>query len=830
MVVIRLKNKVIIRFDQKKKEPERPKKLSSPIQEKRNEIHTYKITPHSSVANNQNYRLFRVLHKLYETYDGRSSRTTRDGLRFTIREKDSIWYDVIFRQVDGKKQAEFYVSTTALWSKKFCELLQNNMKVSVEPAGRDVLKLPDRVLLHDIRLARHDIFSLQTNASEQTTPISSIMTALDDIMDDGDYARLSVCMETVNRRKWIKQAEWAREKIMKGNVPQRAKWTREKAGGAAKRAFMTVAAEVYDVINDTFEVLSTSIFKSARPKTSKNHYRAALMEEIHSTRLSDRSLRKMNQPVFRTHIRVATYAKEDLRAELTANTISSAFSELGGDNELIPFKINFKRRKDEVIKELNTLHLSKKSQIDGDVSLLSCDEISKVALMMPTAAIQQQYEEALTVNKKMQTVVPEVLKAEKGILIGHVEEEAVSIPTDNPDNTFKGYVFQGGMGQGKDVSLQNFVVEGVMSHGMSFVVIDQVNKEGRKGMANGIRDSLPADKIIDLDFSNPDYIPPLDLTEVMRKLDRRGIDRFANELIDFFDVADMTQTKALLRVAAKASGGSLLETKRIVENDEYRLQVAAELAESNPLLAHELNQLGEKVARNKVDPILSRLDDFFGDSTLNYIFSQQPHPDMDFEKWMREGKAIILRVPDRHLSTVNVRILVHWITLKVLMTRLLMTNEDQSNGAFMVFNEPQTYLNDGLSKLIARIATQGRKERLGCLIACQYFEQLGSLQKDLTGGGVNWLLFRNGDRKVYDELKHRLESHVTVEEALETEKYHALCLFSFGDKPQPPCLVRMLPPSYERLEAYDNSFLTLRHARQYGRHYLEIEKALIEAL
>jgi hypothetical protein len=810
-------------------------KLSDYFRYQRNEMVTFRLIPHQSITNNSNGKLWRVLHKMYEIYDKLPSRISRDGFRFTLREKDAIWFDVVFRQDENERKVEFYVSTSALWAKKFREVLENRLKVTIEEADVTQIQVPtENTVVQELQLARHDIFSLGIDHREQTSPIASVMSALEDISEDGDFARLSVCAETFSREQWLKNALYAHEKLSKGKMPQRAKITPNKAIGAFKNALAGTVNELNSLMNDVLQAVSNVFFKNdkgfeADKVVEKAH---VLADEIQANKLSTQTQNKLNQPVWKTRIRVAAHTTNRLRADLVCNTIASAFSEISGDNELKAVKIRIKARKERIIEEMNTLHLSQHTKADADVSLLSCDELAKVALQLPTREIQQRYEQELAVNRKVETEIPAVFLDDSGLLIGHSEirgeQIPIYLPMKNPNEFYRGYVFPGEMGMGKDTAIQNFVVEGSLKHGISFIVIDQVNKEGKQGMANGIRDSLPPEKIIDLDFGNEEYLPPLDLTEVMRKLGRRGADRFANELIDFFDVGDMAQTKSILRVAAKASGGSLLETKRIIEDDQYRWRIAEQLAESNPLLSQDLKSWGEKLARNKVEPILSRLDDFFGDSTLNYIFSQPPKRELDFEQFMREGKVVIIRVPDRVLSTVAVRTLVHWITLKVLMTRLLMDNDSQSNGTFIVYNEPQTYLNEGLSQLIARIATQGRKERLGALIAVQYFEQLGSLTKDLTGGGVNWFLFRNGDSKIYEQLKHRLDPYVTIDDAMATEKWHALNLLNFRGRPQPPFLVRMLAPSYERYTGYDNSFLTKRHCRQYGRNWEEIEQLIIK--
>jgi hypothetical protein len=864
-------------------------KLSEYFSLQKNKMITFKITPNISVSNNQNHKMWRMLHKLYEVYEATPSRITRNGFHFTYRERDNIWFDTVFRQKDGKKSVEFFISTTEIWAKKLRETIENYMKVTIEEVEVSSFSVPEGdIKLREINLARHDIFSLQTDAREQTAPVSSIMSTLNDITSDGDFARLSVCTEAFGREKWLKNASWAHEKLTKGKVPQRAKITPGKVLTVLKVGLITLLNEMYDVINDTLNAVSNVFFKSENryEKKSAIDKRQALSSEINSTQLSNKSSNKINQPVWKTHIRIASKTNDPLRSELIMNTIGSAFSELSGDNELLPVKINFKKKREEVINELNTLQLSNRTKVDGDVSLLSCDELSKVSLQLPTATVQQKHEDALSVNKKVETDIPSIFihrqtkekvnigdieisigsnkikhkeaplnvirRKEYGLLIGHSEVKGqkipICIPLNNPNEFFKGYVFQGQMGAGKDTAIQNFVTEGCLKHNISFVVIDQVNKEGREGMANGIRDSLPPEKLVDLDLSNEKYLPPLDLTEVMNKLGRKGADRFANELIQFLGVDDMGQSKRLLRNFAKACNGSLYQLQQLLEDESLRCQRIKELREEgNTRLADELDKYtsqygmnkkeemvcvfdGQKSLDSKAAAILNRLDSFLGDDTLFSVFAQPPKEEMSFETWMREGKTIIIRVPDRVLSLVAVKTLVHWITLKVLMTRLLMDNEGQENGAFIVFNEPQTYLkeNAGLADLMARIAVQGRKERLGSIFACHHIGQIKEISEDLISGGVHWFLFKNDNKKTFEALETELKPNFDIESAMRTEKHRAINILNFGGDRKPAFLVKMLPPSYERYQAYDNSFLTKRHASLYGRPVEEIENLIFQ--
>src|SRR4051812_19051625 len=88
-------------------------------------------------------KMWRILHKMYEIYDKIPSRLSREGFKLTCREKDSIWFDVVFIQQESEKRIEFYVSTSEIWAKKLREILENYMKVTVEEVETFALKIPD---------------------------------------------------------------------------------------------------------------------------------------------------------------------------------------------------------------------------------------------------------------------------------------------------------------------------------------------------------------------------------------------------------------------------------------------------------------------------------------------------------------------------------------------------------------------------------------------------------------------------------------------------------------------------------------------------------------
>lgn len=793
---------------------------------KRNKMITFQIIPHANISNNTK-RLWRVIHKMYEMYEAPRNRLERNKLRFTLREKDLFWFDIVFKQVEDEKHVLFYVTTTEYQAEKLKRKIENKLHVTFKDATPEELFVPYKnTTVQELKYLNHDIFSLNHNVTDKKTPIGNLLAAVEELQFDGDFARFSVCNEVESRNKWVKSAQWAYEKASNGKVPQRAKVNSKMVTNYLKMFVAYVVNELNDLITDIFQAIQNAFLKSEKNFDTKKVIKSAysVEDETGTTRINRE---KGNTPVFRSHIRVVAHSDNRIVRDTLSESIALSMQDLTDTNELVGYTVTSRSNKKRIINELNTFKLSKQTQFDPNVNLISTDEMSKIALMFPNRELQREYEDVLNVKKRIETVIPTVVQDSNALLVGYSQVKdrkiPVGLPVHRKNDFYCGYAFVGRQGSGKDTAIQN-VSKGAAEKGISMFILDWVGEEGHKGLADGVRDLLPPEKVIDLDMANDNYSIPMDLSEVVRKLGRKGGSRFAFEMADFFRIEGLTRSRKYLTEASKASNGSLLNMKRIIEDEEYRAQRIEELErEGNRRLAHDLKAWGsnEKLA-NKCDPILERLDRLFGDDTLYDIFSQEPLPELDFEQFMREGKTVIIRMPKRILGNA-VKALAHWITLKVFMTRMLMSKEDkEKHGCFIVFNEPEQVESEGLSELMGRIATEGRKECLGSIFAFHHWNKLPThLQDNLIAGGVNQFLLASDHKKTFELVKERLEPTFTVEEAMKTPKEYAIALLSIGE-PLPAFLVHMLPPVPAE-ERYDNSFLTRRHVRMYGRSWEELQ-------
>lgn len=792
-----------------------------------NRLVTYKLVPHTVVGNDHE-RMWKALHKMYEMYESTGSRLQREGIRFTMREKDYFWFDVVVKIEHGKRMIEFYMTTSEFQSEKLKKRIENNMHVTITEVEQ-AFNIPEEdTVIQDMKYLRHDIFSLSVKASEKQTPIAPILSTIDELEHEGDMAVLSVCNEVESRQKWIKSSHFASEQLKRDKVPQRMRMGIKALIPYTKGGVAGVINEVHDVIMETFEAIATSFFKFEEEFKKEKMIDGAkeTPDGLSASKLSDNSKGKVGQPVFKSRIRIAAHSHDRLVRDTASDNMALALSELSDINELAGIPVKRKSKKSEIIKELNTHKLSKKTLYDVDVNLISVKEMSKLALQMPNRELQRRYSSEMKSKRIIEVGIPTAFQGE-GILLGHSEEKGAKIPIhmpfSNPDELYKAYTFIGGQGAGKDTAIKNWVIDSCLEHGVSSVIIEAIDEDGHRGMANGIRDSLPQEKIIDLDLGNGDWIVPMDMTEVISKLGRMGDSRFADEMIDLIDLGKHTRSRKYLRDAAKASGGSLSNIRRIIENEDYRVDVIDDLRrKGNMRLADSLSSWGNnQEVGSKVDPVLDRLDMFFGNDILYDIFSQAPKEEVNFEKWMSEGKVIILRVPNRKLGELATKTLVHWIILKCFMTRMLMSAKQKENGCFFIFNEPEQYATEGLTKLMGRIGTEGRKERMGSLWAFHHWDKLDkSLQQNLMGGGVQQFLFRNDHLKTFELSRHRFEDAIELDDAVRLPEHHAIASIRANGELQPAFILKMKPPQKIK---YDNSFVTKRHAQLYGRSWKELQ-------
>lgn len=753
-----------------------------------NKMVLFKITPHQSVSNNTNRKLWRTLHKMYEMYDSIPSRVERNGTHFIYREKDMICFDIVFKTIDGKQMIEFYVATTELWSSKFKSITEERMKVQVEEVPIDEVHIPqDDTVIYELKYNLHDIHSLKTDATEQTSPIGSVLTSIHDI-EEGDMARISVISETVGRRKWSQLSSYAHDKLKKGVILKRARISTNDIVQSLQSGVISLFNEVSSIISDTIHAIEKTFFSQTDKKQNKMEIQKISHEEIH---LSQRSRDKRYSPVWKTRIRVAVHSPNDLRRDLIANSLCSAYSEIGEDNDLIGLKVRMKPRIKAAIDELNTFQLSNFTRTDGDINIMSCDELAKVSLQLPTAEIQRKYEEELCVNRSIETTVPAALSKGKGIKIGHVEikgeKKDIHIPVGNFDELCLPHIVIGAMGSGKTKGFgANWMVQSVLN-GYGALAIDPAKGE----IGDEVEAALPKDKVVRIRLGEKPF--SLDFCEVAHS--PRAKNRLANSIISFFNTAADEaggQTARYIRAAVIAMRtGKLAEIMNIFEDEEYLSEVILDMKDSiHKSTLQSFAKESDARKRQIISPIYNRLDTILGDEYLAECLESDSSIDM--VDLMSQRKAIIIDVPKSVLGPEGVDLIVNLLSVKIDLAMTLRKEEDQFPFS-VIFDEPHQFLRSASTWKAA--AVESRKWGIKYIWMFHSWEQIPrDLSEIIKAAGPHYTLYPSS-KKTFQDLREEI-SPFTLEEAMSLKRFHAINVIRSGGEIVTPFIAKMSgPPS-----------------------------------
>lgn len=767
---------------------------------KKNEMVTYQIIPRSGLVNGTNQKMWRLLHKMYEVNASLKSRITldRENKKVYVREKDLIFYDIVYRE----NQVQFFLSTTSIWHKKIKDTFENKLKVQMKEVDRKELEVPEGADIYELRYRDHDIFSQNTDGNDQSTPIATLLSVSEDV-EEGDYARLSITSDVFEHDKWLKISTYAKEKVDKGKSIHRARISPKIAGKALSVGVISFMNEVFSLIQDTIQAFENTIFSGYKRDTDKKKENKIIDRPLLFDQKvgKDPSTKKLYDRVYRSRIRVAAYSENDLRKKIIGNSLSNAYGEIGHDNELIPMKVTLRGRKESIRKEMNDLKLSTKSFHDPDVNLVSAREIGKMT-NLPTRELQEKYKDVLQVNRNIESIVSAALTKE-GLHLGSIETKEgtnqVYFPTKNFDELCLPHVAVGGMGSGKTEGFGAGHMVEMVKKGFGAVGIDPKDYQIRRQLEAG----LPEDKIVKIDIGK---VPlSLDWREVNHSTN--GKNKLANAVLSFFEsiVEDGTgpQTARYIRAAVMGmKTGKLSEIIRILEDKEYTKEVIKDM--KNEMHINTLNDLvvmGEKNSGKKAQilaPIYNRLDIILGDDFLNECM--EANEGIDFVELMSKPQAIIIDVPKAKLDKTQIQLIVSLLTTKI---DLAMTLRDEKKRIpfSIVYDEPHQFIKSG--KTWKSAVVESRYWRMKYVFMFHSWEQIPrDLAEIIKAAGVNYTLYRSS-KKTFEDLKEEIKP-ITVEEAINLKKYHAINVLYAGGESQTPFVLNMaLPPSKQSSRSHE---------------------------
>jgi hypothetical protein len=529
---------------------------------------------------------------------------------------------------------------------------------------------------------------------------------------------------------------------------------------------------------------------------------------------------KLSDDGFDCCLRLIVVSKNEHRHDTIARGFLFAMSQLNGDNSLDNKKIKNKNFDNWLEKKVMKRKISS-SLMFKNRFILTPKEIGHF-IKLPEANLQREF--AIEVDQRDEVTVPKSLIGKDGILIGNAEvkgkEIPITLPADNLDDFMKSYVFSGSPRMGKDVGQINLIVESAKKGVSGAFVPDVIDEQGNsRGMADSIRDALPKEKLIDLnlaDYFNPIYFGLEDLIEM---LGENGLDIMANNLVKIFELNDHATSQTLCRLVAKACKCNLYKMSLFLKSKAYAEEVYEGIVQEDELLAMEIEYeyLDESLNLTQAKNALRvRLEEILGNRHFKHMMAQPPNKNLNFEKWIREGKVVILRMNKLQLGDLGVQLLMYLIVQKLFWIKKIMQTD---HCTFLTLNEPHQFMSSALESVLSEMLVECPKYRLSLLIAFHYPSPQfisDNLYQAIKTASINWLLYKNTNMKMYNSIKEQLYP-ITPEMAMKTERYESIFMPFINGKQEDPFFLKMLPPPSQRQEMYDNKELTLHHSIKYGR-------------
>lgn len=733
--------------------------------------------------------------------------------------------------VDFADSFEIKFQNHLQWSK--CTLKDLQLEESILKGYSYTPPPIDNTDMYLLKYKRHSMFSLEFDYKDQHLPIREMMGMVREL-SPGEQLQFIVKTEAVPRKRWQGITDYTWKVWDRGDMPAKEGFDAQAVRDQLVKFGNHSITYTLNTVEDILRGIRGSFFSGSNEPMYReyNYVSSERQALLVNGDLSRRTKTKRFFPVFKTHIIVTVTSPDKVKRDMLGRSFANTMAELSGDNSLV-----LKKVKANIREEL--LRLRKFKTEFSNPNIMSVEEVGKLC-QLPTSELQKEYEDALESNRRIERVLDKGLAEDHGLLAGTVTNRGevfdVHIQRKNLDLASTTRIIVGSPRMGKDQHAINLVVEGRLKHKMGAIVLDVINEQnGHRGMADAIRDHIPAEHIIDLnlmDYANPIY---LGLEPIVKLIDdpRIAADRVAEEVANFLlseADADKLQTSEYLREASKLANADMLAIRHILTSKGYRDELRAK---APPTLDTDIwddyDALSDKQQVGIYTPIMRRLGQIVNSEYLKPIFCQLPNPALDLYKLIDEGKVIIFRMKTGVMPRRVIEILCYWIVLVTFLIKLAQDGKSTNNeGTFLILNEPHQYMTKELAHFIQRIFAEGPKYRFVPTLIFHNFKQFREVPgfvDIMKSASVNWHLFKNTNEEIYKELfsylSHTFETPQSAFEATKKYQFIGIWLNQDGEY-YDPFVADSLPLVSDRYPTFDNSNLSKEHAKLYGRTIEEV--------
>lgn len=765
------------------------------------QIISYKITPDKTVSNLSTPSLARAFHELYSSPQDRIKIDFK-GVQVTYIIKDKVYFDIIFKP----EQAYFYVSVPVRWA-SFVKTKMENIWPQCAIEETDKVELADfdisKCCVYDMKLTKANIFSLQTSHND-LYPLTSMMSVLNDMQGD-DKVRVSYVFDPVNRLDWQERASQDMKKFREGTMPKRMAMSKDDIIQGGFNLANTLIQFYIDIrlliIESLFFFMYEKEDRLEKFLEKKKEYDLDFMKFNSLGDVSDATTRKLTAATFKTFIRILSQSDDSKRRLINMRTVANSFKDLTGDNELQSVALPPKKQK----KRFNEVLKFKPSWVI-DKDILSDEEVSKL-IQLPQITLQEQYH-INSIDTRETDVPPEL---QDGIVpIGTAEQKGKTIKvTWSKDINIRALpkIVVGPQNAGKTTFTTCFAV-GTYKAGDANIVLDYIQD---CELSKAIERHIPSKDVAVIDVSDQNKLFALAYTEASKQIteqsepwDRLKVANLLSGQIEYLinSITNDTTgelTAPMLRYLYAASMVVFIHPGKTIDdvfqvlrkwqtrNEYTRLAKYSGCFAEDDEIFFDLDELHERDAKGKIVGtresliigILNRITALNKNIYLKAMLKAAPSNDMDFIRYIDEGKTVLIHIPQTVFPDPQVRDTLATYFMGRIWLAVQLREQNNNRLCHLIIDE--VHHIPTCASFIKEHITEFRRHRLGTLFTVHYLKQFRTLLDAVKSAGASYMLLAGTEKDNLRALEEEIKPF-TVEEGLLLKPYHSLNIINYGNQ------------------------------------------------
>jgi hypothetical protein len=527
---------------------------------------------------------------------------------------------------------------------------------------------------------------------------------------------------------------------------------------------------------------------------------------------SPSTIRKAKNNICKSQVIILSKSDKKEREKQLSLSACNSFDEISEDNKLVGKKIN---------KKINIY-----STIINDVTvnMTSEDECNNF-IALPGASLLNQYKN-IEHKQTRENPVPEELKS--GVVnLGKVKykdnKECAYLSNDKSLQSLP-LAIMGGSRSGKSTFSIN-MCKNIIDAREGLIVIDFIKNTE---LAEQVKFITPANRLIEIDLSNPKNVQSLAYNEIkikegMSKDEILKIARMqANYVLQLVNIINNDDKQlapkmrkylgAAARVAFCSPGTSMKDILKILQSHIVRHEFIDKLSDELKIDLEDsiisLEELDDytKVTKdnpiskicgtkdNKIEGIIDRIDLLRENLVIDSMLSKDPKDNVDFVDAIEQGKVVLIRMRDIDFDDdISIDILTTFFIQKIwIATKIRGTMHEHPRRCTVLIDE--VFQSPTSQKLLTKQFVQSAKFGLKYVLTLHYMDQLSKeAQSALKNSNASYMLISGVDKKAFEALEEEFNVHgYCLDDLLNLKQYHSLNLIKSKDGYQ--SFITQLPP------------------------------------